>query len=154
MFDQLLMQVANATNGAFSVAASDTIQSVAILISVVAPLVVFFANRFLTGKAREVAVEAGQVAMVGVQKATEAKDRIATGIDAFYQLAPQDAKAQLDATIPKLQSLKKEVEAGTAQVERIKDVIQPEFDPAKLSIPREDFETRPSTFRVLKKTVK
>ena len=148
MFEQLLMQAAEAS---FAASATDLLIAVTGLIAAIGAILIGLSGFMKAGKAKNFALQAGQVAQVANQKAVESKDRIQTGLDAIYQLAPAEQKKVLDETMPKLDQLKKEVEVGTAQVDRINSIL-PDFNANKLSIPREDFETKPSTFAVKRRT--
>ena len=141
MFEALIQSVVQQS---FAGSATDLIIAVTGLAGAIGGILIAVSGYMKAGKAKDFALQAGQVGQMANQKATEAKDRIATGIDAFYQLAPEANKKQLDATIPDMNKLRQEVQAGTAQVERI-DTIIPEFKSSNLNVPREKFNTKPGS---------
>jgi hypothetical protein len=140
VFEALIQQVVQQS---FASSATDLIIAVTGLAGAIGGILIAVSGYMKAGKAKDFALQAGQVGQMANQKATEAKDRIATGIDAFYQLAPEEQKKVLDATIPDMNKLKQEVKAGTAQVDRIDSII-PEFKAKNLDVPREKFATKPS----------
>lgn len=142
------MQAAEAS---FAASATDLLIAVTGLIAAIGAILIGISGFMKAGRAKNFALQAGQVAQVANQKAVESKDRIQTGLDAIYQLAPAEQKKILDETMPKLDQLKKEVEVGTAQVDRINSIL-PDFNANKLPLPREDFETLPSKFAVKRRT--
>jgi hypothetical protein len=136
----VVMQVAEST---FATSATDLILAVTALAAAIGSILLGVSGFMKAGKAKDFAISAGQVSQMANQKATESKQRISTGIDAFYNLAPAEQKAQLDNTLPDMKKLTEEIKTGTAQVDRINSII-PEFKAANLAVPREDFETKPS----------
>ena len=140
MFEQLLMQVVQES---FASSASNLIIAITGLAGAIGGILLALSGYMKAGKAKDFAISAGQIGQMANQKATEAKDRIATGLDAIYQLAPEEQKKVLNETIPRLDKLRQEVQAGTAQVERINSVI-PEFNSNNLNVPREKFNTKPN----------
>ena len=128
----------------FGTSATNLIVAITGLAGAIGGILLAVGGYMKAGKAKDFAISAGQIGQMANQKATEAKDRIATGLDAVYQLAPEEQKKVLNETIPRLDRLRKEVEAGTAQVERINSII-PEFNANNLDVPREKFQTKPST---------
>jgi hypothetical protein len=138
-FLSVLMQV---TQESFGGSATNLILSTTGLVAAIGTAAGTIAVFFKASRARDFAIQAGQVAQMANQKAVEAKDRIKTGINAMYELTPEEQKAVLKELIPKMDQLAEEVSKGTAQVNVINEQI-PEFNANKLKVPRERFDTKP-----------
>jgi hypothetical protein len=139
---EFLNVVMSVVQQSFGGSATDLIIAVTGLIAAIGGIVVAVASRFASSKARDFAISAGQVAQMANQKAVESKDRIKTGLNAMYELTPEDKKALLRELIPKMDQLAEEVNKGTAQVNVINEQI-PEFNAKNLKVPREKFDTKP-----------
>jgi hypothetical protein len=133
MFEHIIMQAVNGSaivvpQGADPNLAA-TLQALGILGAIASGIIGFLKSK----QAKEFADVAGKVATAGLQKGTEAKA-------AVLKLAPED-KQEL------LKSLTEEVKKGMEQVNTIK-AQKPTFDPEKMQMPRESFDTRPVQKRV------
>ena len=140
-FINAIMQVAQESFGG---SATNLIIAVTGLVAAIGGIVGVAASFMKAGRAKDFAVQAGQVAQMANQKAVEAKDRIKTGLNAVYELTPAEQKVLLKELIPKMDQLAEEVNKGTAQVNVINEQI-PEFNANRLKVPREKFETKPIT---------
>ena len=138
-FLNVLMQVAQESFGG---SATNLIIAITGLVAAIGGIVGVAATFMKAGRAKDFAIQAGQVAQMANQKAVEGKDRIKSTLNAVYELTPEDKKALLRELIPKMDQLAEEVNKGTAQVNVINEQI-PEFNANKLRVPREKFETKP-----------
>lgn len=126
---ELIMQAAAAT-------ADPNITIVSTMIVTGAGAVTAIISFLKSKEAKDLAGLAGKVGLMGTQKATEAK-AIA------LKLAPEE-KQDL------VRQIAEEVKTGMKQVNAMTEK-RPEFDPQKLDVPREGFDTRPKPAEVQQK---
>lgn len=120
----------NTNNESFSQSAGGLINSIALLVGVVAPLIVsglaYVKAKSQDPKIKEAAdtgIYVGQLATATANKALENKQNIKEIIDFSLKIAPEEAKKILVEKQGLLEKLNKEIQATQAQLKRITPMI-------------------------------
>jgi hypothetical protein len=135
----------NTNTASVSQSVGELINSVALLVGVVAPLIVsglaYVKAKSQDPKIKEAAdtgIYVGQLATATANKALENKQNIKEMIDFSLKIAPEDAKRILTEKQGLIEKLNKEIQATEAQIKRIAPKIPGEANADTISnLPRE-----------------
>ena len=137
---------ATTTTATTSQSLSELINSIAILIGVVAPLIVsglaYVKAKSQDPKIKEAidtGIHVGQIATATANKALENKQNIKELLDFSLKIAPEDAKKMLAEKQALIDKLNKEIQATQAQIKRLTPMIPGQANADTIAdLPREN----------------